>query len=705
MVKRGPGRPKKVVPVFDTSITPQLSKAQVLENWNDGLYKVSPELWIPHAIGEVLDPWQNRIVRQLFLGGKRKVSVRAGHGGGKTFLSSRLAIQFLMTNIPSLVIATGPCVEENEKILLADGRWVAVRELNERYFGVLAVKSDLSLTPALARAFANGIKPVFRLRTRSGREAIRTGNHPFRTIHGWQTVEALKVGDYVGIAADLSQASGKQSTSEEEVKFVAYMLAEGCTSKLDLGHITFSQNPGVVLEEFRQCVGFFGCSLKTHAPFRSHNIVGLRTKGGRNTNPLKDVCRKYKMEGKRSWEKEVPEAIFELNNDLLKIFISRLFAGDGHVNYGTTREIGYASVSYALARDVNRLLLRFGIRGRIRMRDRSKIKAGQKAKRDLYVWYVSGDEAVKFAQVIGIFSKEEQCQKLIRAHGRNTRSRFILFDQLPPEVVHIALSRGDSSRLPKSVRHQPDARMDRFTCREVGNITGERRFNDIARDHIAWDEVVEVSYLGERMTYGIEVEKYHTYTTDFIEHNTGKQTRSQFWSYVCMAAQNSVFADDIECLATRVFVKGKSAEEWKILWVTSKEPRTIEGFHSENLLWIVEEAKAVGDPVFESLSGALSQENNFLYVSSTCGPPRGHFFDSHTRLRHLYDTAHVPSTESSRVSPEKIQLWKEQWGEDSPVYRARVLAEFPEEDDSAVASLSWLLRAIENPNEDEIEAA
>ena len=186
---------------------------------------------------------------------------------------------------------------------------------------------------------------------------------------------------------------------------------------------------------------------------------------------------------------------------------------------------------------------------------------------------------------------------------------------------------------------------------------------------------------------------------------TGKQTRSQFWSYVCMAAQKSVFRDDIECLATRIFIKGEHAEEWKAVWVTSKEPRTIEGFHHENLLWIVEEAKTVGDPVFESLSGALSQEGNYLYISSTCGPPRGHFFDSHTRLRHLYDTEHVPSTESSRVSPEKIQLWKEQWGEDSPVYRARVLAEFPEEDDSAIASLSWLVRAIENPNDDEDLAA
>ena len=709
------GRPRKKNIIVDPStISSRLSKVEVIKNWANGLYEVHPELWIPHALGETLDPWQERVVRKLFLGEKHKVSVRAGHSCGKTFLSSRLSLQFLMCYSPSIVVTTGPCVEENEKILLADGRWIPIKDLNGRYFGVLAVRDNLSLTPALARAFPNGVKPVFLVKTRSGREAIRTGNHPFRTLHGWQAAATLKPGDSIGIAADLSEASGKQTLPEEEVKFVAYMLAEGYTGKLESGHITFTQNPGVVLEEFRQCVAKFGCSLTTHG--LSHDIIGSKTEGGRSINPLKELCRKHKMDGKRSWDKEIPSMIFELNNDLLKVFVSRLFAGDGHVNHGTTREIRYSSVSKPLILDLNRILLRLGIRGRIRMRDRAKIKEGQKARRDLYVWYVSGEEAVKFATTIGIFSKETQCEKMTKGHKTNERLKNILFDLLPHEVSHMALDQGDISRLPRIVRYEPEQRMNRSNCREVAEITGREFFRDIARDHIAWDEVVSVSYLGERMTYGIEVDKYHTYLTDFVEHNTGKQTRGQYWSQLITAVQKSVFADDLECLATRIFIKGKSQEEWKAVWVTSKDPKTIEGFHGpdegKNLLWQVEEAKAVADPVFEALSGALSCDNNFFYMSSTCGPPRGHFFDSHTRLRHLYDTEHIPSTESPKVSKEKIKTWKEQWGEDSPVYRARVLAEFPEEDDSAISSLYWLLRATESHDdtynddyEDETEAA
>lgn len=254
------------------------------------------------------------------------------------------------------------------------------------------------------------------------------------------------------------------------------------------------------------------------------------------------------------------------------------------------------------------------------------------------------------------------------------------------------------------IPHAIGETLDEWQIRTVRKLfLGEKHQVSVRAGH-----GVGKTYLSSRIT--LQFLMNYTPSLAVATGPTGKQTRSQYWSSLCIATQKSVFRDDIECLATRIFIKGQQAkEEWKALWVPCKDPRTLEGFHGpvegQNLLWVTEEAKAVPDPVFESLSGALSNENCFLYEASTCGPPRGQFFDSHTRLRHQFDTEHIPSTESPRVSPEKIQRWKEQWGEDSPVYRARVLAEFPEEDDSAIASLSWLTRAIENSNDDEDLAA
>lgn len=179
---------------------------------------------------------------------------------------------------------------------------------------------------------------------------------------------------------------------------------------------------------------------------------------------------------------------------------------------------------------------------------------------------------------------------------------------------------------------------------------------------------------------------------------TGKQTKHQFWSYIKFFHDRNIFQNMFDWQKTKMFVKG-SEEQWKLVWMTSKDPKTIEGFHGpdegKNLLWIIEEAKGVESGVFESIMGALSSDDNFFLISSTCGPPRGYFFDTHTRLRNLWDTEHVPSTESPYVNQEQIDRWREEWGEDSAIFRARVLAEFPADSEDQIASLGMLMRALE----------
>lgn len=672
---------------------------------SQGLYLAHPDLWVLQALGYKLDPWQKRVMRKLFTGEKNRISVRAGHGVGKTKLSSIIAHYFLMNFVPSKIIVSGPCVEENEKILLADGRWEKVKDLNGRYFGVLAVRDDLTFKPSLANCFPNGIKPVFRLTTRSGREAIRTGNHPFRTLNGWTPLSNLKIGDFIAIPTDLP-AYGRQSMDENEVKFIAYMIAEGCTSKLDCGHITFFQNPGQVLEEFKTCVNALDCEL-IQTDERSYNIIGkVKTSGGRGINPLKELCREYNLDGKRSWEKRIPPQIFELNNNLLRIFLSRLFAGDGYVRSKGIRELGYATTSRELIHDINRLILRFGIAGRVRCRKKEKITPGSKSKKDCYFWYVCGEDAVKFIEEIGVFGHEKQAERIRNIELGRHRATF--FENLPPQVRNQAIGILAEKNIP--IYKMGVFNNGKTITQEIGKRIGEALnsdyFRSISKEHIAWDEVTSIEYVGEKMTYGIEVEKYHTYVTDFIEHNTGKQTRTQFWSYLNDAWNDSVFKDDIEWQRTKMFVRGEENEEnWFATWVSSKNPKNMEGYHGplgngRNLLWIIEEAKGVQDAAFEALSGALSGEDNFLYISSTCGSPTGHFYKSHMTLKNLYETEHIPSTESPRVSEKQIDIWRSQYGgEDSPIFQARVMANFPDDDEFAVVSLQQLEKAVEGDDD------
>src|SRR5262249_29883145 len=54
---------------------------------------------------------------------------------------------------------------------------------------------------------ANGVKPVFEVRTAQGKRIVATDNHPFRTLDGWTLLRDLKVGDRVAAARELRIAS------------------------------------------------------------------------------------------------------------------------------------------------------------------------------------------------------------------------------------------------------------------------------------------------------------------------------------------------------------------------------------------------------------------------------------------------------------------------------------------------------------------
>ncbi len=699
MVKRGPGRPKKIVPIPDTNTTSRLSKADVLENWGNGLYKTNPELWIPHAIGETLDPWQAKIVRQLFLGEKHKVSIRAGHGSGK-------------------------CKHIKDLAYLSNGKVVSFGSLIGKTFELLSVDKELNISKQTAFAEDNGIQPIWKVTTENGRRITVTGNHPLwyqpcvftparRPTWGnpeWREVKDLQVGNLICVVENLP-VEGTMPVEDWKPKMLAYLIGDGCLIK----DARFTQVPGKALDEVREIVGSLGLELKHYQrTSNEHDYAIVKSPGIRNV--VLDLLREQNLLGGRSGDHFIPDLVWALPNEQLKLFLSRLFSMDGWAHSKkTTRktgtesavtEIGYVSKSERLVRDVHIACLRFGISGRIRSMVKKWTHNGVEKSNIYWEWSVHDSRMViRFLDRIGIFGKEEACAQLLETARRETTL-------------------------------QRNAAPSRYATKWEGDEKRSVRWPYYGLpDGFRWEKIAAIEYVGEEPTVAVCVPGNETYLTDFVEHNsylssritlqflmnyipslivatgpTGKQTRSQYWALLCTAIQKSVFKDDIESLATRVFVKGDlSKEEWKAVWVTSKEPRTIEGFHGpqegRNLLWIVEEAKAVADPVFEALSGALSHEDNFLYISSTCGPPRGHFFDSHTKLRHLYDTSHVPSTQSSRVSPQQVQKWREQWGEDSPVFKARVLAEFPEEDESAIASLSWCLRAVENQTDDEMEAA
>ena len=106
------------------------------------------------------------------------------------------------------------------------------------------------------------------------------------------------------------------------------------------------------------------------------------------------------------------------------------------------------------------------------------------------------------------------------------------------------------------------------------------------------------------------------------------------------------------------------------------------------MLFIVDEASGVADPIMEAILGTLSGANNKLLM---CGNPTktsGTFFDAFNSDRALYKCHTVSSADSPRTNKENIESLIRKYGRESNVVLVRVFGEFPKQEDDVFIMLS-----------------
>ena len=116
-------------------------------------------------------------------------------------------------------------------------------------------------------------------------------------------------------------------------------------------------------------------------------------------------------------------------------------------------------------------------------------------------------------------------------------------------------------------------------------------------------------------------------------------------------------------------------------------PEALQGFHGENLLFVIDEASGVHEKIFEVGEGSLSEENARVLMMANPTRVSGYFYDSHNSMRALWHTIRVGYENSTRVSDKYVERMERKYGRHSNVFRVRCLGEFPTADDDAVVSL------------------
>ncbi|RXM79589.1 terminase B [Clostridium tetani] len=175
---------------------------------------------------------------------------------------------------------------------------------------------------------------------------------------------------------------------------------------------------------------------------------------------------------------------------------------------------------------------------------------------------------------------------------------------------------------------------------------------------------------------------------------TRQQLYDVLWAEISKWLATSKIDNLLQWTKTKVYMKGFE-ERWWATARTAVKPENMQGFHEDYMLFVVDEASGVADPIMEAILGTLTGYENKLLM---CGNPTrtsGTFYDSHNRDRDLYKTFKVSSLDSPRTSKENIEMLRRKYHEGSDPWRVRVLGEFPKGESDSLISLEIAETAME----------
>jgi intein/homing endonuclease/MoxR-like ATPase len=482
----------------------------------------------------VLSPWA---VRTYLLGGK----LSNGYVVSPKYIGNarliEIAVATLATDRALLLYGipgTAKCVKHDTLVLDArTGQRMTIAEAcRKRDIELASLQSDYRLRQQAPIDYIdNGVRPCYRVTTHLGREIEVTANHPFLTIDGWQPLANLSSGDRIAVPRILP-FFGNVELSDALVKLLGHLIAEGCLSQ-EPPYYT-NMNPDMQ-RDFSEAVqtAFPDLQARWYPDGRTCSISAGR-RGNNFRNPCTQWLRSLGIMGTKAGDKFVPDIIFSLPRRQIALFLNRLFSGDGFLQLRPSTKqvtIDYASKSKRLIRDVQHLLLRFGINARV-----TRLKSGH------YRLFIHGTEPCRiFLQEIGLLGRKnvEEALAHLAIVDRPTNPNL---DTIPPQVwgrlelaavatgyTNIAgLVRTDRAVFYKTSRTKTSRAsvlrgqsMGRARLSRLASLAGDADLQRLAQSDIYWDTIESIEPIGEHQVYDLSMAETHNFVAnDIIIHNS-----------------------------------------------------------------------------------------------------------------------------------------------------------------------------------------
>ena len=255
---------------------------------------------------------------------------------------------------------------------------------------------------------------------------------------------------------------------------------------------------------------------------------GMGAINTKHKNPLRLWLEELGLMGKNAHQKTVPEIVFKLERSQVALFLNRLFSTDGWATLLTSgqSQLGYCSVSEQLARQVQHLLLRFGIIAALKKRS---VKYKNTCRP---VWFIDITDAKSiktFISEIGIFGKEVALFKVKEA--LENKEYQTNRDLIPVEAwEYLALAKGKESWASLAKRagikghsniHVGKRALSRERFLVLATALDNLWLKQLADSEVYWDEIVSIEPMGNKQVYDLTIPETHNFVAnDICVHNT-----------------------------------------------------------------------------------------------------------------------------------------------------------------------------------------
>jgi replicative DNA helicase len=429
------------------------------------------------------------------------------------------------------------CLTANTRILRADtGAEVTFGELlrtGERPLVWSLDERKRMVARPMTNVFPSGHKEVLKMRLASGREVEATANHPFMAFDGWTPLGELKVGDRLAVPRRVPEPVHTQRLPDDEVILLGHMIGDGsCVKNQPIRYASIDETN---LAAVATAAKHFGVTA-VRDDYAVARVTTLRLPAPyhlthRRRNPIAAWLDGLGLFGKRSHEKFVPDVIFRAPNDQVALFLHHLWATDGSVSWDAKNgqaRIYYASTSRRLVDDVASLLLRLGVFARVkRVR-----KVGYRDSWHLYIY--GADNQARFLRYAGVngekwFAANEVLAKL-EGIARNTnldtvpkevwgQVRTLLADK---QITHRQFASAMGTKFCGSTmwKHSPS----RSRLHRAAALLDDAEMHDLTTNDVFWDQIVEITSIGERDVYDGTVSGTHNFVANLVSlHNSLEQ--------------------------------------------------------------------------------------------------------------------------------------------------------------------------------------